>query len=168
MLKNLRKEFNKIIGKEETMNQPTQEPQAAVVQEVAQMAVDAQAFAEQGEQLAAALASLQEVKSQLEAAVAEKAALLAKITDEKNQARMSAITKAVGDKKAQAVFDATKALADTEFQAIVSAMAGSYEAEANTDLFKEVGAQAEVDPQKVPAEESKEMQLLREKYQAKK
>lgn len=171
MLKGIRKEINKLIGKEEvTMKQKVaQEPQANVVADAVQQDAQAQMVAEmaaQAEQLQAALSSLQEVKSQLDAAVAEKNALLAKMTSEKNASRLSVVTKAVGEAKAQAVFEATKALADAEFEAIVSAMAGTYEVEASTPLFKEVGAQADVDASKVADEESPEMKILKAKYQS--
>ena len=172
MLKGIRKEINKLIGKEEvTMKQQVaQEPQANVVADAVQQDAQAQMVAEtaaQAEQLQAALSSLQEVKSQLDAAVAEKNALLAKLAADKNAARMGAITKAVGEAKAQAVFEATKAMADADFEAIVKAMAGTYEAEASTPLFKEVGAQADVDASQVEAdEESQEMKLLKAKYQS--
>ena len=168
MLKSIRKDLQKIFGEKEPEmgKQDVANVVAGAVQQdaQAQMAAD---MAAQAEQLQAALSSLQEVKSQLDAAVAEKNALLAKLAADKNAARMGAITKAVGEAKAQAVFEATKAMADADFEAIVKAMAGTYEAEASTPLFKEVGAQAEADASQVAAEEeSQEMKLLKVKYQS--
>ena len=165
MLKNLRKEFNKLIGKEEvTMSIVEQAPQAVVEAPVEAPAANLEATNAVAEQLSAALASLEEVKSQLSAVVAEKDALLAKIGEDKNKARMSVITKAVGEAKAPALFTATQGMADADFQAVVSALAGSVEEEAQSPLFKEVGAEAEADEDTVLEVGAGVNKILNQKY----
>lgn len=177
MLKGLRKEFNKLIGKEDvTMDKEVINPEASTVPvtapEAAQTEVVAaltKTVAEQAEQLTAALANLETLQAQVKAAVDEKNALLAQIQDDKNKARMSVITDAVGDSKAQALFEATQNLGDAEFSAVVGALAGSVKVEANTPLFKELGASAETNVENIPeaVEESLEMKMLKAKYQNK-
>jgi len=82
-------------------------------------------------------------------------------------ARMTAIVEAVGTVKADALFGATKTLGDTEFNAIVGAMQGTLQAEAETALFNEVGATAEVVVANVEEKSALE-KALKQKYSASK
>lgn len=129
--------------------------------------------AELGVQLETAQTALAEMagkyeaaQAQLAAIAAEKAELVANAAAAKLAARKEKIVAAIGTEKADALMEATDALDDAQFNAVVSAMAGSVEAEAKTDLFKEVGVTAEADASKVN-EESAEMKILKQKYAAK-
>lgn len=130
--------------------------------------------AEFGVQLDAANAALAELTgkyevatAQLAAIAAEKAELVANAAAAKLAARKEKIVAAIGTEKSDALMTATEGLDDAQFNAVVSAMAGSVEAEAKTDLFKEVGVTADADASKV-TEESAEMQILKKKYPANK
>jgi hypothetical protein len=115
-------------------------------------------------QLDAALASVATLTTALEAVVAEKAEMIAAAGITKMTARKEKVVAAIGELKADALMMATGGLDDAAFEAVVSALAGSVEAEAATDMFKEVGASATADVSKVVAGESAEMRLLKAKY----
>lgn len=102
--------------------------------------------------LAAAEADAKELKEKLEAAQAviaaveaEKAQMIADQLAAKLAARKEKIVAAIGDEKADGLMAATEGLDDAAFNAVVSALVGSIEAEAKTDMFKEIGVNAEVD-----------------------
>lgn len=119
-------------------------------------------------QLADATEKLASVQDILAKAEAEKQEMLDVAEKARMDARMTAIVDAVGTAKADALFGATKTLGDTEFNAIVDAMQGTLQAEAETALFNEVGATAEVDVVANVEEKSALTKRLEEKYSASK
>lgn len=114
-------------------------------------------------QLAEANAALAEFRTAAEAAEADKANLIAQAAAQKAASRKEKVVAAIGTEKAEGLLAATENLDDAAFEAVVSALAGSIEAEAQTNLFKEEGVAAEADAGKV-VEESKEMKILKAKY----
>lgn len=123
-------------------------------------------LAEAEGKIAEMTALLEAAQAELAAVAAEKAVMVANALTVKLAARKEKIVASIGTEKADALMAATEGLDDAAFEAVVSAMAGSVEAEANTDLFKEVGVTAEADAAKV-IEKSEEMKLLESKYGAK-
>lgn len=81
-------------------------------------------------------------------------------------ARKEAIVASIGSAKADALLAATDALDDTAFNAVVGAMANSFETEASSALFSEVGVAAKTDASAVVTEpeESQEAKMLKAKY----
>lgn len=78
------------------------------------------------------------------------------------EARTKAIKEAVGTSKVDALLAATDNMDDEQFNTIVGAMAQSFDAEANSAMFKETGVDAEA-----PAaedNETAEMKQLKAKY----
>lgn len=112
-------------------------------------------------ELTAAAEALQAELTQLKAAQAEAEA---KAVAQKQAARKAKIVAAVGTAKADSLMEATSGMEDAAFDAVLSAMTGAVASEAKSQMFTEVGATADVDPSKTPAAESKEAQILRQKY----
>lgn len=165
------------IGEEEKPELETKEEIVEAVAPQAEPEAAAPAL-EQNEALVAATAALaelagkfEELSTKFEAATAalaaieaEKADMIAQAVAAKAAARKEKVEAAIGTEKAAGLLLATNGLDDAAFDAVVSALTGSVEVEAKTDLFKEVGVTAEVDAAKVGEEESKEMKLLKAKY----
>ena len=70
-------------------------------------------------------------------------------------------------RRLDAVLEATKDMNDEQFEAVLNVMTVAGKAEANSEMFTSVGASAEVDPATVQPTETKEMQILRARYQTK-
>lgn len=142
--------------------------QAELTEALSQVTTANELIAEMTEAHAAEVANLkaeiEAAKAALDAIEAEKAEMIAKAEAAKLAARKEKVVAAIGTEKAEGLMAATGHLDDAAFEAVVSALAGSVEAEASSDLFKEVGVDAEVDAAKV-VEESEEMKLLKQKYQ---
>jgi len=177
MLKSIQKFFKQPEGEKEAvnMNQETPQPElsaqlATALDSVARQASDLQALTElvteMSEKFNAASTALETTQAALQAAEDAKATLVAQAAAARLEARSKAIVDAVGTDKAPALLAATDSLDDEQFNAIVNAMAQSFEKEAATALFKEVGVAASGDASQA-AEESQEMQLLKQKYQPK-
>lgn len=124
---------------------------------VAELATLKASFEAQAAQLATALEAVETIKAEAEAAkaaVAEFEAAAAQAKADAHAAKMAkrqaAVEANLGTDKAAAFMEATKELDDTAFAAICSAMAGTVKAEAESELFKEVGvetkAEASVEP----------------------
>lgn len=65
-------------------------------------------------------------------------------------ARMAKLKDSVGDEQAEKLMEATKDLDDAAFEKIAGAVAATYDAEANSEMFTEKGVDAEVkEPAKV-------------------
>ena len=143
------------------------EVQAEMAELKAQVETITEAFTEKLEQAASALKEMTEkyeaAQAALSAIEAEKAGMVAAALAAKLAARKEKVVATIGTEKADALLAATENLDYAAFSAVVSALAGSVEAEADTELFKEVGVDAELDATKVE-KESKEMKLLQEKY----
>lgn len=136
----------------------------ALVQEFEAFKAEANALVAQAEGDSAELISKLEgawaTITSLEAQIAEMnaSALAAKLS-----ARKEKVVAAIGTERADSLMAATEGLDDTAFDAVVSALVGKGEAEASSDLFKEVGVTAEVDASKVESETA-EMKMLKAKY----
>lgn len=115
-------------------------------------------------ELATELATLQAAFKSAEGA---QAALVADAKAKVLAARKEKIVAAVGTGKADALLTATESLEDAAFNAVVSAMAGSVDAEANTNLFKEVGVDAQADATQVTEADNETAKLLAAKYKTK-
>jgi hypothetical protein len=120
--------------------------------------------------LDAATVALAELNSKYEAATAalaaieaEKAEMIAQAAAAKAASRKEKVVAAIGTEKADSLLLATEGLDDAAFEAVVSALVGSVEVEAKSNLFKEVGVAAQADATKVN-EESAEMKILLAKY----
>lgn len=126
----------------------------------------ADAASQAAAQVAELVSKLDEANAALAAIAAEKAAMAAEAEAKRLAARKEKVEAAIGTEKAAGLLLATEGLDDAAFNAVVSALAGSVEAEAETELFKEVGVTAEADAAKVVTE-SAEMKILKQKYQSK-
>ena len=118
-----------------------------------------------------AVAALEAERDALQATLAEAKefaeAQAAKQAQAALELRVSKITQAVGTARADAVLEATKDMDDEQFEAVLNVMTVAGKAEANSEMFTSVGASAEVDPATVQPAETKEMQILRARYQTK-
>jgi len=130
--------------KEETMNveenaQVELASHGAVVAELAAMKTEMASFK------AAAEAMKAEYEEKLSAYAAAEEKAQADALAVKMAARRTAVEANLGTEKADAFMEATKELNDTAFAAICSAMAGTVKAEAESDLFKEVGVETKAE-----------------------
>lgn len=150
-----KKFFNAPSGEkdQEQMKQDNPQPTLAAPEMAKQLeAVHAQLSA-QFEELKATTELLEEmsanfnsVKVALDAAVAEKAELVAQAAATRLSTRTKAVVEAVGTEKAPALLAATESLGDEQFNAIVGAMVMNLDAEAKSPMFQEKGAAAESAP----------------------
>ena len=110
------------------------------------------------------------VQAALQSSEDVKAALIAEATQKRLDSRKAVVVASVGTTKADALLAATDTLDDVSFNAVVSALSGSFEAEAKTDAFKEVGAAAPEEKSlfvpPVVGAETEEMKMLKAKYQS--
>lgn len=174
MLKSISKFFNTASAetKEVEMTKPSQAASAAP-ELAAQLASSMEALASQAEALQAITEKLADVSALYEVAQAALAAsdeakeqLVATAKQKRLTARKEAIVASIGTAKADALLTATDALDDDAFNAIVGAMAKSFETEASSALFSEVGVSAKTDASAVVTEpeESQEAKMLKAKY----
>jgi hypothetical protein len=120
-------------------------------------------FAALTEQFAAQASALAEAVAALETFATEREASLAAAKAAKTLARTKTVEAKIGTAKAPALVTATESLDDTAFEAIVSALSVSLEVEGKSEMFREVGVDAEADKTTVQ-EESGEMKILKAKY----
>lgn len=136
--------------KEEDMSVETQVDMADLSALTAELGELKASFAQVSEALATTQSQLEAAQAALQVVAEEKAAAEAAAKAEKLATRRAAVEANIGTDKADAFMEATKELDDTAFAAICSAMAGSAKAEAESELFKEVGvetkAEANVEP----------------------
>lgn len=123
------------------------------------------------ETLQSALAEMAEKVAKAEAAMlkteAAKATLVAEAKAKQAAARKEKVMAAIGENdKATKLLAATEGMEDAAFEAVVSALAGSIEQEAKSEMFKDVGVDAKADASKT-IEKSAVMKALEDKYQAK-
>ena len=174
-MKNLFKKFYKPAeadNKEEAEHMATKEgqPEMAADNKVAEMAALLESatttLAATQKQLTEMSAKFEQAQTALQSAEDTKAALVADAAQKRFSARKEAIVASVGTAKADALLAATDNLDDASFNAVVGAMAGSYEAEAKTEMFKEVGIATKTDASAVVTEpeESAEAKMLKAKY----
>lgn len=127
------------------------------------------AMAEAAEKLNTLQAELAEMAGKLTEA---QAALVAADTAKLDAANLAAALKlsarkeklvaSIGTERADALMQATEGMEDAAFEAVAAALGVGIEAESKSELFTEVGTDAQADGSKVT--ESKEMQILRAKY----
>lgn len=149
------KKFYKEVEKEVEMSVEKPEAQAelANVEAAAEQFATLQAsFDTQAAQLAAALESVASLTASLETAKASlegfEAAATQAVADAeaiRMDARLTTLKANLGDDQAPAIFEATKNLDDTAFAAICSAMGKTLSAEANSDLFTQVGVETKAE-----------------------
>lgn len=117
------------------------------------LASNAVAMEKLNEQLAELMSKFEAAQAALAAVEAEKSNMLAEAAAKKLADRKAKVEMAIGENdKAAALLAATENMADEQFEAVVSALTGSMEAEAKSEMFKEVGvsAQAKVDVDEKP------------------
>lgn len=116
----------------------------AVVAELAAMKTELDSFK------AAAEAMKAEYEEKLSAYAAAEVQAKADAHKVKMEARMSKLKTAVGDVQAEKLMAATQDMDDEAFDKIASAVAATYEVEAESQMFTEAGVDAEVkEPAKV-------------------
>jgi archaellum component FlaC len=149
MLDHLKKFFKPEEEKVEMTTETTVEASQGSMPEVEAMAAELSelkaSFAQVTEALASTKAELEGAKAALAAVAEEKAQAEAAAKAEKLAQRRAAVEANIGTDKADAFMDATKELNDTAFAAICSAMAGTAKAEAESELFKEVGVETKAE-----------------------
>lgn len=173
----LRKFFNtaKADNKEEATNMATKDGQAEMTAD--NKTAELQALLESATTtLAATQGKLAEMTALHEAAQVAlkdaedvKANMAKEAAQAKFDTRKAVVVASVGTARADALMKATESLDDVSFKAVVDAMAGSFEAEAQTAAFKEVGKSTPEDAAQVAAkqDDSEEAKALRAKYQSK-
>lgn len=151
MLKEIKKEFNKLINSGVDMkNDNVQTESATQLAEqlnASQVSLTAQveAFAALNKQYEELTASYTELQAQLKEVETFKEKLVADAAKAKMDARQSKIVASVGTEKAPALLAATQGLDDAAFEAIVGAIGTSMETEASSPLFTETGVEAEAE-----------------------
>lgn len=131
---------------------------------VAKMALQTEAFAAMQEQMATLSAKYVEAQAALQASDDAQAMLVAAALLKRDEQRAIQMTATVGTIKAPKVLASLKDADDATFATVLEAMAASYEKEADSAMFKEVGVAAEA-AVAVP-EESREMQIIKAKQLA--
>lgn len=106
---------------------------------------------------------VEELSAYAKAEEEAKAKALADAEAKRLSDRKEKIVAAVGTDKSESLMEATKDLDDTSFAAVMSALSLKVETETKSPLFNELGVSGDVDASKVVFE-SKEMQMIREKY----
>ncbi len=157
--------FKKFFNVVEETKMGVEEQGAQAEMSVANMAAELSAlqasFASQSESFAALAQQLADAQAALSAVEGAKAALEAEAKNKQLAARKQRVEMAIGTEKAPAMLSATEQLDDAQFEAIVSAMAMSFETEANSQMFKEAGVTAKAEA--VADEESLEMKIIKAK-----
>lgn len=169
MLKGLKKEFNKLINKETEMTvaqvAEVSEQTLSVQELTEKLATSETAYAELNSQFASLTKELASAKEMLSKLEEVKAQMEADALEKRMTARKEAIEASFGTQGANELFEATKDLSDEHFNTVVAAKKASYAAEAESPLFKEVGATGTTDVAKV--EESNGVEaILKQKYRA--
>jgi uncharacterized membrane protein YdfJ with MMPL/SSD domain len=171
-----KKFFSSEKGNKEMKKEDKQAPTPAVDEQMAAQLKQAQEIlaskTAEMETLQSALAEMAEKVAKAEAALQEneaaKAVLIADAKAKQAAARKEKVVMAIGENdKATKLLAATEGMEDAAFEAVVSALAGSLEQEAKSEMFKDVGADgAKADASKT-IEKSAVMKALEDKYQAK-
>jgi hypothetical protein len=174
MIDAIKKVFNKATAEKEVMSKEEVQTDLAAPEMAAKLASTLEALATQAEALQALTSQLTEMSSLYEAAQAAltaadvaKELLVAEAKEKRLAARKETIVASVGTAKADALLAATEALDDVAFNAVVGALSVSFEDEAKTVQFKEVGVSAVADPVKVAeagSADSEESKILKAKY----
>lgn len=155
MLNKLKKYFND--KKEPEMEQEDTQADLVELIEDEQLATANEALAsteatlkEMSDKIAELSAKLEQATAALAATESAKAALEAEAKAKRFAARKEKVEAAIGEnEKAEKLLAATEQMEDAQFEAVVSALAGSVEQEAKSEMFKEVGVAAEAAPVEV-------------------
>lgn len=160
MLKELRKEFNKVFGsnnvKEAEMVEEQGQPELAAVEQTADLAAQASALMElkeQHESLSANFKELSTKYAEAQTALAQlsevKEAMVAQAAATELARRKESLEHAVGTVKAASLLATLEVLDNAKFDSVVSAMTVNLDAEASSTAFKETGVVAEADKAEV-------------------
>ena len=169
MLKSIQKFFNAAKEEVEMVEPQTEQPQAAVLNTAefsalaAQMATQSEALLSVQNNFAELTAKYEDAVAQLATIEADKAALQATAKAKVLATRQEKLEVIMGTTKAPGVAAALENLDDATFETVLGTYAASYEAEANSAMFNEVGVAAEA-ASSAP-EESLEMKIIKAKQQ---
>jgi hypothetical protein len=122
------------------------------------------ALASKTAELAEAQAKIAELTADVAAAVEFNAAREKAAAEAKAAARKEKIVAAVGTDKAASLLAATEKMEDGAFDAVMAALTTTQTVEAKTDLFKEVGVDAEADTSTLTTSAGRVMDYLTAKY----
>ena len=164
MLNGLKKKLGMVPAteaKETKMVDETVQADLSAVNVTAELSALQASFASQSEAFAKLSKDLEAAQAALSAVEGAKAALEAEAKNKQLAARKQRVEMAIGTEKAPTMLSATEQLDDAQFEAIVSAMAMSFETEANSQMFKETGVSAKAEA--VADEESLEMKIIKAK-----
>lgn len=100
-------------------------------------------LSEKEEALANAEASMAEMKEELASLQAVKEQMEADKAQAKMDARKSVLSEVVAEDKLDTTFEAMKEMSDEHFTAVLSVMQAQYQAEQETEMFKEAGVSDE-------------------------
>lgn len=174
MIDAIKKVFNKATAEKEVKMKQEAQTELAAPEMAAKLASTLEALASQAEALQAMSDKFAEMSTLYESAQAALAAadvakelLITEAKEKRLAARKETIVASVGTAKADALLAATEALDDVAFNAVVGALSVSFEDEAKTVQFKEVGVSAVADPVKVAeasSADSEESKILKAKY----
>lgn len=148
----------------------------AVTQNVEQsLATDLQSALSQVEELNAALQAKDSLLAELNSKLEALSEFAAKAEAHAEALRVEAEQKALAEKreklanvigadnpKLDAVFAPLAALEASAFDVVISAMAASFEAEASSEMFKEVGVSGEAEVKPAAQNESAEMRIIKQ------
>lgn len=158
MLDKFKKFFNaEQSDKEVSMKKEDAQAELSAVEMAAQLKQAQEALSSQAADITALTELVEELstkvtqgQAELAAAEKSKADLITDAKAKQAAARKAKVETAIGEnEKAAKLLAATENMEDAQFEAVVSALAGSFEAEAKTEMFKEVGVAAEADASKV-------------------
>lgn len=160
------------------------EQQAAVVSAVVEaatqnveqsLATDLQAALAQVEELNAALSAKDGLVAELNSKLETLSEFAAKAEAHAEALRVEAENKAIAEKKEKlanvigaqnagfdTTFSAISSLDASAFDVVISAMAASFKAEAQSEMFKEVGVSGEAEAKPAAQEESAEMRIIKQ------
>lgn len=142
MLDHLKKFFKPEEGQVEMTETDQAAPTAdTMAAELAELKAN---FAKVSEELGAAKEQLQQANEAVAAVAEQKAKAEADALQVKMDARLAKLKESVGDEQAESLMAATQDLDDAAFDKIANAVAATYDAEANSQMFTEAGIDAEV------------------------
>lgn len=110
----------------------------------AQLASQSEALVEANAKLAAAVAEHVSLQANLAAMKEANASLVADAASKKLATRKEQLELTVGTAKAESLLASLESLDDAAFNTVVSAMAATFKAEEQTQMFQETGVAAEV------------------------
>jgi hypothetical protein len=145
------KHLQKFLKTEITEQKESEEIVAQESNRTEDLSAEYQKIVEQLEsKLADISAKYEQAVQDLAKAEAAKVKLETEAKLKKTAARQERVFAVIGEnEKATKLLSATEEMEDAQFEAIVSALAGSVEKEANSNMFKEVGVSSEATPTEI-------------------